>query len=88
MKVTQLDRAYERAEVEDRDVRSGAVEHCLKLAVGHVVCDQVEAVVLGDQRAQAASDDVLEAGDQNLDGAAAWHFRVSLSTQIPRGGHG
>jgi hypothetical protein len=63
VQVAELRGARQRPEVEDRDERLDRLQHRRNVLVRHVVGNDLECLIVIDQRAQAAADDVLEASD-------------------------
>ncbi len=65
MKLAELAGASERTEVDHRDIGPVRVQRARELVAREPRGDELEAVVLLDQRPQAASDDVLELADRD-----------------------
>ncbi len=63
MEVAELGGVRQRTEVEDRDERLERLQHRRNVLVRDVLGDEFERLIVVDERAQAAADDVLEAGD-------------------------
>jgi hypothetical protein len=74
---SDLPGAAQGAEIEDRDPGSVPLEGGRELAVRDVDGDELEALVLVDERAETAADQVFEAGERDCDRGATYH-RLSV----------